>query len=84
MGAISEGFLPLNFATESGVLCPSKPFMVALATFKCVGEPKDLARISFIPATCKTSLAAQPAIIPVPGDAGLRRTLEDPCSPVMV
>ena len=31
---VSEGFLPLNFATESGVRCPSKPFMVAFATFK--------------------------------------------------
>ena len=48
-----------------------------------VGEPKDFASISLTPATSSTCLAAPPAITPVPGAAGFRRTLEDPCFPIM-
>ena len=67
----------------SGVLWFNKPLIVALATLRWVGEPKDFASISLTPATSSTCLAAPPAITPVPGAAGFRSTLEDPCFPIM-
>ena len=40
--------------------------------------------MSLIPAASSTCRTAPPAITPVPGAAGFNKTLEEPCSPVVV
>lgn len=53
--------------------CPNAA-RVALATLAAFFEPKDLLKMSRTPADSKTARTVFPAMIPVPGDAGLRST----------
>ena len=64
-----------------GVSWLDNAFMHALTTLCGFDDPKDLATISFIPATSQSALIGPPAIIPVPFGADLSNTLPDPCLP---
>src|SRR5262249_37958629 len=45
-------------------------------------DPMHLVRMSWIPATSSTGRTAPPAMMPVPGDAGRRRTRPEPNTPI--
>lgn len=75
--------MPLLFSTSFIVLNFCKPSIIALKIFIEVLEPKDLANISRTPTNSKTVLAAPPAIIPVPLEAGFNKVLEAPNLPII-
>src|SRR5581483_1604141 len=53
---------------------PSRPASVALATFTGLALPRDLVRMSLIPAASTTARTDPPAITPVPRAAGFNMT----------
>src|SRR5262245_46500866 len=57
--------------------------MVALRTLWGLFEPRVLVRISWTPAASSTGRTAPPAMTPVPGTAGLRKTRPAPKWPVI-
>src|SRR5437588_3485423 len=77
----SSADLPRSRATSSGLRRSRRPCIVARATLIALDEPRDLASTSWIPADSRIARAAPPAITPVPGAAGFRRTRAASCSP---
>ena len=80
---ISSTVLLRICATCSAVRSAFKASNVALTTLILFVERKHFALISLIPAISTTERTVPPAIIPVPGAAGLRRTLPAPYSPII-
>jgi len=58
--------------------------MAALTKLSLLGEPKLLVRTSLMPAASTTARTAPPAITPVPGLAGIIRTVAAPKRPMTV
>ena len=52
--------------------------MVALATLIWLEVPSDFVKISLMPAASRTARTLPPAMTPVPGMAGLSRTVAAP------
>src|SRR3954469_1286288 len=75
---------PRSSATSSGVRRDCRPWTVAFTRLMGFCEPSDLLRMSWIPASSSTARTPPPAMTPVPSDAGLRKTLPEPNSPVTV
>src|SRR4051794_38243240 len=74
---------PRSAATSSGLRRPCSPAIVAFTRLIGFWEPSDFERMSWIPASSSTARTPPPAITPVPGDAGLRKTRPDPKIPVV-
>src|SRR6185437_3615096 len=70
-------------ATCSGVRRPCRPATVALTRLIGFCEPSDLERMSWMPASSSTARTPPPAMTPVPGEAGLRKTRPEPKMPVV-
>src|SRR6185369_10944233 len=68
--------LPLKAATVSGERISLKPFRVACTTLKALSERIDLVKTSWMPANSQTARTPPPAMMPVPGEAGLNMTRE--------
>src|SRR3954447_4205161 len=75
---------PRSSATSSGVRRDWRPWTVALTRLIGFCEPSDLLRMSWMPASSSTARTPPPAMTPVPSEAGLRKTLPEPNSPVTV
>src|SRR4051812_35503432 len=75
---------PRSSATSSGVRRDWRPWTVALTRLIGFCEPRDLLRMSWMPASSSTARTPPPAMTPVPSEAGLRKTLPEPNSPVTV
>ena len=69
---------PRSRATSSRVRSCLKPSKVALIRLIGLVEPKHLVRMSVMPADSTTARTASPALMPVPGRAGISRTLAVP------
>ena len=67
--------MPLSLEADLCVLNWERATIAALALFKGVLLPNLFAKTFFMPANSKTVLIEPPAITPVPGAAGLIRTL---------
>src|SRR5690348_13333156 len=74
---------PRSAAISSGLRRSCRPAMVALTRLIGFCEPSDLDRMSWIPASSSTARTPPPAITPVPGEAGLRKTRPEPKIPVV-
>src|SRR4051794_34270138 len=74
---------PRRAAISSGLRRSWRPAMVALTRLIGFCEPRDLDRMSWMPASSSTARTPPPAITPVPGDAGFRNTRPDPKMPVV-
>ena len=74
---------PRSAAISSGLRRSIRPWIVALTRLIGFCEPSDLERMSWIPASSSTARTPPPAITPVPGDAGLRKTRPEPKMPVV-
>src|SRR3954447_7273887 len=74
---------PRSAATSSGLRRSCRPAMVALTRLIGFCEPSDFDRMSWIPASSSTARTPPPAITPVPGEAGFRKTRPDPKMPVV-
>ena len=57
--------------------------MVALTRLMGFWEPSDFERMSWMPASSSTARTPPPAMTPVPGEAGLRKTRPEPKIPVV-
>src|SRR3954453_7854599 len=75
---------PRSSATSSGVRRDCSPATVAFTRLMGFCEPSDLLRMSWRPASSRTARTPPPAMTPVPSDAGLRKPLPEPNSPVTV
>src|SRR3954451_6657791 len=75
---------PRSSATSSGVRRDCSPATVAFTRLMGFCEPSDLLRMSWMPASSRTARTPPPAMTPVRSDAGLRKTLPEPNSPVTV
>src|SRR3954447_6299675 len=75
---------PRSSATSSGVRSDCSPATVACTRLIGFCEPSDLLRMSWMPASSRTARTPPPAMTPVPSEAGLRKTLPEPNSPVTV
>ncbi len=73
----------LKRATSEIVRRDFKPLTVAFTTFAGVFEPNDFVNIFSIPAASKIARAGPPAMIPVPGAAGLSMILLAPNLPTI-
>src|SRR3954466_7976229 len=69
---------PRSVATSSGRRRPCRPAIVAFTRLIGFWVPRDLERMSWIPASSSTARTPPPAMTPVPGEAGLRNTRPDP------
>src|SRR4051812_46687866 len=69
---------PRSSATSSGRRRPCRPAIVALTRLIGFCVPSDLERMSWIPASSSTARTPPPAMTPVPGEAGLRKTRPEP------
>src|SRR4029450_12691372 len=65
---------PRSSATSSGARTPCRPATAALTRLIGFCEPSDLERMSWMPASSSTARTPPPAMTPVPGEAGLRKT----------
>ena len=74
----------INLAEIFSIIWKRKAFIVALTKFKIFFDPCLFVRILLIPTCSSTNRTEAPAIIPVPGEAGLRKILLDPCFPIIV
>ena len=74
---------PRSAAISSGLRRSCRPAIVALTRLIGFWDPSDLDRMSWIPASSSTARTPPPAITPVPGDAGLRKTRPEPNTPVV-
>src|SRR5438876_948456 len=74
--ATSSTGRPLVLATSSGVRRSSKAARVARAWLIGFRDPRDLVRMSLIPAASSTARTDPPAMTPVPSDAGRNSTFD--------
>src|SRR5215204_4002788 len=74
---------PRSAAISSGLRRSIRPAIVALTRLIGFCEPSDFDRMSWIPASSSTARTPPPAITPVPGEAGLRKTRPEPNTPVV-
>src|SRR2546426_11983098 len=74
----SSTVIPRRCAMVRASMSVSRALIVALTTLCGFDEPIDFVRTSFTPADSRTALTPPPAIRPVPGEAGFRRTFEAP------
>src|SRR5207247_7999981 len=72
---------PLSLATSSGRRRPRRPATAACTMLIGLPEPRDLERMSLIPAASTTARTGPPAMTPVPGAAGFSSTTPAPSSP---
>src|SRR5205807_5728129 len=70
-----ESEIPLRSAVEDASERFSSADIVAFTKLCGFDEPCDFVRISCTPASSSTARTPPPAISPVPGEAGLRKTL---------
>ena len=75
--------MPRCAATSSAVRKFLRPSIVVLTTLQGLLERRAFVLISLIPADSTTALTAPPAITPVPGAAGFKRTRPAPNSPII-
>src|SRR3954468_2263666 len=75
---------PRSSATSSGVRRDCRPWTVAFTRLIGFCEPSDLLRMSWMPASSRTARTPPPAMTPWPSEAGWRKTLPEPNSPVTV
>src|SRR5699024_258143 len=80
---ISFTVLPRFSATDSALTRPHRPAKVADTTLMGLLERIDLARMSLMPAASMTARTGPPAIMPVPGAAGLSSTAPAPYLPTI-
>src|SRR3954452_7996748 len=74
---------PRSCAISSGLRRSWRPAMVALTRLMGFWEPSDFERMSWMPASSSTARTPPPAMTPVPGEAGLRKTRPEPKIPVV-
>src|SRR4051794_40648323 len=74
---------PRSAAISSGLRRSWRPAIVALTRLMGFWEPSDFERMSWIPASSSTARTPPPAMTPVPGDAGFRKTRPEPKMPVV-
>src|SRR3954451_23995209 len=74
---------PRRAAISSGLRRSWRPAIVALTRLIGFCEPSDLDRMSWMPASSSTARTPPPAITPVPGEAGFRKTRPEPKMPIV-
>src|SRR5215218_5133061 len=74
---------PRSFATSSGLRRSWSAATVAFTRLIGFWLPSDFESTSLIPASSSTARTPPPAITPVPGEAGFRRTREAECTPIV-
>src|ERR687897_1838985 len=80
-GATSSSGSPRRAATASGRSRPCRAATVACTMLIGLDEPSDLDSTSWIPAHSSTARTGPPAMTPVPGEAGRRKTTPAASSP---